>query len=153
MSGADDLKPAGEKPRYASFVVRFVAYALDNLLIFAVTFLVFAITLRLTGKEHLDSVEAITCMIWLVYGFYTLASIGYFTILVGGGGQTVGKWLFGIKVTLADGGNVSYGRAFLRCFGYYVSALFLYIGFLIALIDPRSQTFHDKITGTVVVEI
>lgn len=141
-----------EDTRYASFFSRLIAYFLDNLLIFVLMFSAIAIAAP-DGASSLFNVEDTGLLVWMIYGFYTLASAGYFTILTGGGGQTVGKWLMGVKVISQDGAPVSYGGAFIRFAGYYISGFFLYIGFLIALIDARGQTFHDKIAKTVVVEI
>ena len=138
---------------YASFTRRFSAYTLDNILIVFITATAAVSILGERDAALFQSPDDLSTAFWLVYGFYTFASIGYFTILISGGGQTVGKWLLGIKVTLPDGEQVSTGRALVRCIGYYISGVFLYIGFLVSLIDPRRQAFHDKIAGTVVVEI
>ncbi|MGK7345483.1 MAG: RDD family protein [Candidatus Nitrospinota bacterium M3_3B_026] len=148
-------KPRAAPPsaRYASFPRRFAAYALDNLFIAVLTFFMTALAAKTAGGSPVSDMESAARMFWMVYGFYTAASAGYFTILIGGGGQTAGKRLLNIKVVRLDGSGVSYGRAFVRMIGYYISAIFIYIGFLIALIDPRSQTLHDKIAQTVVVEM
>lgn len=66
-------------------------------------------------------------------------------------GQTVGKWLLGIRVVSADGGPVSLGRAMLRLVGYLLSALPLYAGFLWVLIDPQRRALHDRLARTFVV--
>jgi uncharacterized RDD family membrane protein YckC len=38
-----------------------------------------------------------------------------------------------------------------RYFGYILSALPLFLGFLWAAWDPKKQTWHDKLAGTYVV--
>jgi len=153
-SGAHSFaEPGTRKPRYASFSRRFTAYALDNLFLAVLTFVVMTQAMGEDGFASIG-VDAFLAFSWLFYGFYTTAFIGYFTLMTAGSsGATIGKRLLGIKVTLTDGSDVTYGRALTRTISYYISAFFLYIGFLIALIDKRHQTFHDKITGTVVVEI
>ncbi len=146
-------EPGNRHPQYASFSRRFLAYALDNLFLAILTFVVMT---QAMGENDSASIRLDTCLafFWLFYGFYTTAFLGYFTLMTAGtGGATIGKRLLGIKVTLTDGRDVTYGRALARSIGYYISTIFLYIGFLIAIIDKRHQTFHDKITGTVVVEI
>lgn len=156
--GAEDGAGAWEsarpaRARYASFPRRFAAYALDNLFIAVLTFFMTAVAIRAAGGSPVSDMESAARMFWLVYGFYTAASAGYFTILIGGGGQTAGKWLLDVKVVREDGSAVSHGRAFVRMIGYYISGFFIYVGFLIALIDSRGQTLHDKIARTVVVEM
>ncbi|VAX20213.1 hypothetical protein MNBD_NITROSPINAE04-1750 [hydrothermal vent metagenome] len=144
--------------KYASFSRRFTAYTLDSLLLFVVTFVIIVLAIKISGSQMdvldpINILEKLDVIIWLVIAFNTIASVGYFTIMIGSGGMTIGKRLVGIKVIAQDGSEVSYIKAFIRYIGYFVSAFFLYIGFLLALIDSRHQTFHDKIAGTVVVEI
>ena len=75
----------------------------------------------------------------------------YFTYFHGTTGQTPGKMLLRFKVVQTAGENMTYGIAFLRWIGYFVSALPLYIGFLWAAFDGKKQGWHDKIAGTVVI--
>ena len=65
-------------------------------------------------------------------------------------GQTPGKWLMGIKIVGADGGRVTVRRGLLRLFGYLVSALPFYLGFL-AVLGPRRLSWHDRFAHTEVV--
>lgn len=75
-----------------------------------------------------------------------------FGIIPGLTGQTIGKWAAGLRIERPDGRGIGIGRAFLRHFvGYPLSALFLGLGFLIAVILPRGRTFQDLIANTVVV--
>jgi len=67
-------------------------------------------------------------------------------------GQTPGKWLMGIKVVGDDGGRVTVTRALLRLFGYLVSALPFYLGFL-AVLAPRRLSWHDRFAHTEVVYV
>ncbi len=63
---------------------------------------------------------------------------------------TPGKSLLGIIVTDMDGDPVSFGTATGRCLGKYISALILYIGFLMVAWTKQKQGLHDKIAGTLV---
>lgn len=66
--------------------------------------------------------------------------------------STPGKMAFKAKIVDADTFEpVSNGRLILRYFGYFVSILPLFLGFLWICWDERKQGFHDKIAGTVVV--
>jgi len=85
--------------------------------------------------------------------FYHFLSAIYYTLGVSIHGSTLGKRAFGVKVAMPDGAGVSIPRAFIRFVGYYPSAFFMYLGFIWALVDSRGQAFHDKLAGTVVLEI
>ena len=82
-----------------------------------------------------------------------VAMIAYFTLLEGGAtGQTLGKRALGIRVIdLARGGPIGPGRAFIRLVGRLVSWLPIYLGYLWMLWDREKQTWHDKMSGSVVV--
>jgi len=67
-------------------------------------------------------------------------------------GRTVGKWLMGIIIIKNDGTSAGFGTVIARdVFGKFVSAIFLYLGFLWILLDSRNQGWHDKLMGTTVV--
>jgi uncharacterized RDD family membrane protein YckC len=87
-------------------------------------------------------------------GISIVLIILYFTLLTGDAGQTLAKSLLGIRVVRTDGTNVSYGRAFARSLGYFLSIFFgTFLGFIWVLWDRKNQTWHDKIAGTVVIRI
>ena len=67
-------------------------------------------------------------------------------------GCTVGKQLVGTRLVGARTGQpVGAGRSFLRQLAHVLDSLPCYLGWLWPLWDPRSQTFADKLTETVVV--
>ncbi len=66
-------------------------------------------------------------------------------------GQTPGKFALGIRVVKMDGTALSDTDAVIRAIGYNVSALLFGVGFLWALLDRNSQTWHDKLARTYVV--
>jgi uncharacterized RDD family membrane protein YckC len=51
-----------------------------------------------------------------------------------------------------DGGPVTWGAAFLRLIGYWVSGFVFYLGYIWIFIDKRKRGWHDLIAGTIVVE-
>jgi uncharacterized RDD family membrane protein YckC len=65
---------------------------------------------------------------------------------------TIGKMLLRISVTRVDGGRASFLRSTVRYFAKYLSALILFIGFLMAAVTRRKQALHDMIAGCVVVK-
>lgn len=75
-----------------------------------------------------------------------------FGLLAGIWGQTIGKWVTGLRIERSDGRRAGPGRIALRHFvGYPLSLLTLGIGFLVAAINSRGRTLHDVIADTVVV--
>ena len=84
-----------------------------------------------------------------------LVGIVYFASLEGGPtGQTVGKRTLGIRVIdLRAGGPIGYGRAVLRYIGRILSTIVVLLGYFWMIWDAESQTWHDKIAGSVVVPV
>src|SRR4051812_32092180 len=131
---SDALERTG--PR-ASFGIRLVAALIDGAMSFAVG-LVLGGILRGTGN-----------------GIGTLIGLAYYIYFEGSpSGQTVGKRVMGIRVIDFDtGGTIGYGRAAIRYFARILSAIPCLLGFFWMLWDPQSQTWHDKLAGSVVVPV
>ena len=51
-----------------------------------------------------------------------------------------------------DGGPIGWGTGFVRLFGFFVSQLVFYIGFLWVLVDKRKRGWFDLMAGTCVVK-
>lgn len=67
-------------------------------------------------------------------------------------GATPGKMAVSARIVDATtGGPPSTARLVGRYFGYIVSTLPLFLGFIWIAIDRRKQGFHDKLANTVVV--
>ena len=66
-------------------------------------------------------------------------------------GFTPGKGLLGLRILRADGQRIGLGRAIVRYAGYWVSLIFLGLGFIWILFDRRRRGWHDKLAGTCVV--
>jgi uncharacterized RDD family membrane protein YckC len=66
-------------------------------------------------------------------------------------GQTPGKAAVNIRVIKTDGTPISDIDALVRVIGYTLSGLVLGVGYLWALWDSNSQTWHDKMARTYVV--
>ncbi len=77
-------------------------------------------------------------------------SVGYFVLFHGMGGQTVGKWLLGLRVVGANQGPISYSQSLIRCIGYVLSGLFG-LGFLWILLSREKRGWHDFLARTWVV--
>jgi len=139
---------------YAAFIARFIAYLIDTSIVaVANVALAFALGTLVgmagsAGREFLAGIGIILyflvfLVLWLVYFPYFWAR----------NGQTPGNMLLKIRVVRAeDGGRMDFVSGIVRLFGYFVSALVFYIGFIWAAFDTRHQGWHDKMAGTVVVK-
>jgi uncharacterized RDD family membrane protein YckC len=78
-------------------------------------------------------------------------SLAYHVLYCGQGGQTPGKMLMGVRVVRRDGGEIGYGRAFLRWLGYYIALLPFGLGLIMVLLHPHRRGIHDLLAGTSVV--
>ncbi len=138
-------------PELAPLGARFFALGIDSALVAALGWLLamVAVGAYRAGAGFLPEGAHVTRCWW--QGVTLVLAFAWHTAFLAQGGQTPGKRLLGIRVTGADGGKLGGGQAFLRACGYIPSALFLGLGFLWALWDPRRQTWHDKAARTVVV--
>ena len=67
-------------------------------------------------------------------------------------GQTPGKMMLGLRAVKKNGARFRLADALLRnVIGYTLSGMFL-LGYLWVLFDRESQTWHDKLAGTVVID-
>jgi uncharacterized RDD family membrane protein YckC len=145
--------------KFAGFWRRLVAYAIDGVIIniiFAILLMIVLFALLagamsgVSGVRLSDMMESLSFLGLVVFTFYIVLSISYFTYFHGINGRTPGKMLLGLQVLSVDGNPVSFGIAFLRSVGYLVSAIF-YIGFIWVAFDHKKQGWHDKIAATVVI--
>jgi uncharacterized RDD family membrane protein YckC len=67
----------------------------------------------------------------------------------------LGEIVLNLRVEKLDGGSLinDYGTAIVRALASLLSLLPLGLGFLWILFDPQRQTWHDKISGSVVVPV
>ncbi|MEZ5174892.1 MAG: RDD family protein [Acidimicrobiia bacterium] len=75
----------------------------------------------------------------------------YFIMLWSLTGRTIGKWFMGLKVIGSDGTPPSLWRSIVRYFGYVVSAVVFWLGYVWVLVDDERQGWHDHLAGTHVV--
>jgi uncharacterized RDD family membrane protein YckC len=88
-----------------------------------------------------------------IFNFLTLAIL-YFTLITWlMKGRTPGKKLMRIKVLHLNGTPLKPWHTFERAGGYTASLATLGLGFADAIWHPNRQTVHDRISGTVVVDM
>jgi uncharacterized RDD family membrane protein YckC len=129
-------QPQGPSGPRASFGARLVAFLIDWLILIVVVGILYLISKRL-GE--------IGFLIWLAY----------MTVFEGrSAGQTPGKMAVGIRVIdFRTGSSIGYPRAFLRTICRILSAIVCYLGYLWMLWDREKQTWHDKLSTSVVVPV
>lgn len=136
---------------YAGFWMRFGAYFLDVLILMAVNVSIGLIAgLSLAQAAGVRPKGAITLQL-VLFAIQMIIAISYEVVLLGKYGATLGKMACKIKVVTADGGRVSYLRAFGRYFAKLLSGFTCLIGFIIAAFDGQKRALHDHICNTRVV--
>ena len=137
---------------YAGFWRRFAAYFLDCLIILITSLII-------GGVFGFMSVYILGTTIGF-YGIFELFAniLGilitwlYFAFMESSAKQaTYGKRLLKIKVTDLNGQPLSFGKASGRHFGKLLSAILLFIGFLMAGFTSKKQALHDMMAGCLVV--
>jgi hypothetical protein len=88
---------------------------------------------------------------WVYNLVFLISSLAYFVGLWGRYGQTLGKLIFGLRVTDYEYNKPSYFQATIRWLGYFLSAFPFLSGFFWIIWDQSKQGWHDKIAKTYVV--
>lgn len=127
----------------ASFLQRLLATLLDALWMLPLNWLLATAGVLLRGGRPLSAGGEV--MLNVVFALIVL-------LFWATRQATPGKLALGLRVVDAAGGGAPpIGRLVARYVGYLVSAIPLGLGYLWMLWDPRRQTWHDKLAGTVVV--
>jgi uncharacterized RDD family membrane protein YckC len=84
-------------------------------------------------------------------GVAALLAVAYSWLFAFLGGRTPGLALAGLRLESVRGGSLAVDEALIRAALAVPSAALGLAGFGLALLDPRGQTLHDKLCGTVVV--
>lgn len=156
--GAKSIAPM---PHPAGFFSRAEALIIDLVILIIIQFVGSAFAqviirlLKFSGvlRAIIDTLENVTFQVTLGSIIVTLFVIGYFTFFWSLVGFTPGKAILGLRVLKQDGERISFWRALVRLFGYWISALPIFLGFLWVLWDPKRRAWHDKIAGTQVLYI
>jgi uncharacterized RDD family membrane protein YckC len=151
------LTHSANTERYSGFWLRFFACSIDGILL-AIPTIIFSIVLfSITMGEvmmygYYD--ESTMAGYQLIFSLITFVGVILYTAGMHSSKwqATIGKRMMGIKVTDLNGNRISFARALGRFFGTYLSALIMYIGFLMAGFTQKRQALHDMVAGTLVVK-
>ena len=136
---------------YAGFWTRFGAVFLDGILLGIVNAGLGLIAgLGFTQAMGAQPTAQLTLQ-FVLMAIQLAIGVSYEALMIGKYGATLGKMACKIKVVTADGGRVSYGRAFGRYFAKLLSAMICAIGYIMAAFDDEKRALHDRICNTRVV--
>jgi uncharacterized RDD family membrane protein YckC len=135
---------------YAGFWIRLGAYIIDSIILSLASGAVrLASGMGFTFESTTSPMWFLSMSVMSLVGL--VISMGYETWFVGRFGATPGKMACGLKVVRPDGGAVTYGRAFGRFWGKFLSGVILYIGFIMIGFDEEKRGLHDRLCDTRVV--
>lgn len=148
------IVPAGGV-RYGGFWIRFVAAIIDAVIVQAVVMPISFVIGGITGAA--GAIGGGSNVGLAILGGLFGAVIGiagtwlYEGLMTSSARQaTLGKMIFGMRVTDLNGNRISFGRATGRYFAKWLSAFTLLIGYIVAGFTERKQALHDMIAGTLV---
>jgi uncharacterized RDD family membrane protein YckC len=130
------LASASVVPLYAGFWRRAAAICIDGLIVFLATALV--------SQVVSDGLMLRVLAVVLACAYYAGCHSSAWQ-------ATLGKRIYGIKVTDDQGRRISLARAIARYFATWLSGVLLGIGFLMAAFSHKRQALHDMLCGTLVV--
>ena len=141
---------------YAGFWFRVIAAIVDGIIsqigaIIVVFPLAFALGASMAGTSSQREIEAAAEAFGMIMGI--LIQCLYFTVSESSSWQaTLGKKMFGLKVTDMAGNKIGFGKANARYWSKIISAIILLVGFLMVAFTKQKQGLHDIIAGTLVIK-
>ncbi len=147
----------------AGFWIRVVAAILDYLVVSTVNLTVsllygvsileyIGVGINVNPETPFEPLERFTGIDWIIYLANMIFSIVYAPILISLWGTTVGKRPFDLYVVKADGGRCRFWRALGRESAKYISAVVLFVGYLMVAFRKDKRGLHDLIAGTAVIK-
>jgi uncharacterized RDD family membrane protein YckC len=136
--------------------LRFMAFAVDHIIVFLI-FIIFVVCGLLAvelapGREPgISYGNFFRLVLPALVPLGLMLSLTYFSFFHGAWGQTIGKMIFGLRVLRVDGQPVTFLRALARTASYAPSAIPLFLGFFWVGFTSGKRSWHDKISGTMVV--
>ncbi len=158
LGGAVPVAQAGT--RYGGFWIRVIAAIVDAVLVRVVVHPIAAIFgfggLAASGFG-MHGFHGGLSLPFMIFGGGVLAALTigagwlYEALMESSSYQaTLGKMIFGMKVTDLSGNRISFARATGRHFAKILSGMILCIGFIMVGLTERKQGLHDLLAGTLV---
>lgn len=131
---------------------RLAAMVYDGLLILALAFVVSALLLMASGGR-LGQPDRPPWLLW-AHRIALAASIwGFFAWFWIHGGQTLGMRAWRLRLVAVDGSAITWAQTIRRFAGATLSLVALGLGYLWVLFDPDRRSWHDRLSGTVLVGV
>jgi uncharacterized RDD family membrane protein YckC len=134
-----------ETREYQGIGIRLVSLIIDNIIV--------AIIIGAIGSGIGFGMMTQRMVPWWIGLLYFLIYVGYFTLLEGSKGQTIGKMVTKIKVVREDGGQIDMNQALTRNILRIIDGLFAYlIGAILIWRSDKKQRLGDNIAKTIVIK-
>jgi len=136
------------RPKIAGFWMRFWAYSIDLLVVYALS--------GLFVKPIFRAFDiSVSSPIFLFFNTYKLTALllflVYFLLMTKFLHQTVGKMILGIKVVSKEGVELTWGTVVFReVFGRFISKTLLF-PYLLPVFMPKKEALHDLFADTYVI--
>lgn len=142
-----EMETVESQQKYVGFWARLVALAIDIILLIIATFPLLHL---IYGKQYWESDTLIFGLpdILINWVFPFVVTITFWCYK----SATPGKMLIKSRIVDAKtGSRPSIQQSILRYIGYFISLLPIGLGYLWLVWDPKKQSWHDKIAGTIVI--
>lgn len=137
--------------RFGGFWIRVLAIFLDGIISSVLMALIAVPLLGVLALAGLGS-DVLALLASTAYMVIAICvGVLYDAWFVSNKGATPGKMVCGLEIIRADGTRPSFGLAVGRYLSKIVSALALYIGFIMVAFDDEKRSLHDRICGTRVI--
>jgi uncharacterized RDD family membrane protein YckC len=145
-----------QRAPWGGFFRRSCAFYIDVAIIFALSYFLFYLTyvaysVGLAAHGQVLTLDRLGFFLSILGVMWVFLVAGYFVLLHGMDGRTVGKWLLGLRVVTAYGNPITYRQAFSRFVCTIPSALFG-LGFFWILWSREKRGWHDILARTWVIK-
>jgi uncharacterized RDD family membrane protein YckC len=138
---------------HAGFWVRVLAYIIDSIILLLVDGAMWAMFgFSVLGLSNDQSDLTGGANLWLNF-VSIIIGVAYFAGMESSTWQaTLGKKALGLVVTDVSGNRITFMRGVGRYFAKFLSAIILFIGFIMVAFTERKQGLHDILAGTLVLK-
>ena len=144
----DATPPGTTTEGYGGFWLRVVAYIIDGIILSIAAGVLGFVTGSSIQTADFANFDYTTHVGSLVIGWL------YFSLMESSArGATVGKMAVGLRVVTEQGQRLSFANATGRYFAKFISAILLFIGFIMVAFTDRKRGLHDMIASTLVVKV